>query len=629
MDYRKKLTILITVGFLLFFAPPLWAYDYAVDLSGVESEDDLYDLTEWEYDYDEEEWVYAGGDISEEDYELLRDLFNNPVDLNTASRKELYNLPAMTYPLADRIIAYRERYGPFEKPEDIKKVPGVEDIYPQIEPFATVEKKRKKEERGWKGESRFKFKNTEKDGERPYMYERLRLHAYDRVHLGFLLERDEILDGYTATGSTAIIKNEDTEVRLLRKYIYMAEPQWSAIVGDYGVGFGQGLVFNETGRSKAHGIYYNDATTDRLLGAAFRWKKIPLGKRWLDTTVFYSQDDYDLPSVSTNRTSKTLPDVYREELEGANVTFWWDKKTHLGATWYQSKIDRDFPFEYKSSYWTRFPDKRTFSVAGLDFATKIKRTNLFAEFGRRKDGGDAYLLKALTELERFKLETIYYDYDTDFENPHSKSFGRDTDEKGYRIKGDYKFSRRWKVQGYYKQWKQHSTLVTDDEWRGKIDYSPIKKINLSYYRKWRNNDIDRGGRSRSSTEGETITDNFKCKYRPIKRLRLETSYTFKQKDASKYTNKFQEDQTAYFKVRYDLPKPKGLTLEGRMKYWDTDIHSGRGTRYQEYYLQATEKFTKDVKLRVRYTYKNYTDEGRSPAEDEPKKTVFVQLDIKW
>ena len=614
------------LSIFLLFTFSAWAYDYGVDLSRVRSEEDLRDLAgEWDYDLEE----YVDGEISHEEYELLRDLFNNPVDLNTASRKELYNLPEVTHALADEIIKYREKYGPFESLEDVKKVPGIEEIYDQIEPFATVEKKIPKEERGWKGESRYILKNTQEDGERPYMSERLRLHAYDRVHLGFLGVRDEILDRYTYSAGSVTIPNEDTEVRLLRKYVYMSEPKWQAIAGDYAVGFGQGLVFNETGRSKAHGIYYNDTTTDGLLGTAFRWKKIPLGKRWLDTTVFYSQDDYDLPSISTNRGLKTLPDVYQEELEGANVTFWWDKNTHLGATWYQSKIDRDFPFEYKSSYWTRFPDQRTFSVAGVDFATKIKRTNLFAEFGRRKDAGDAYLLKTLTELERFKLETIYYDYDTNFANPHSKSFGTDTDEKGYYVKGDYKFSKRWKTSAYYKQWKTHSTLVTSDEWKGKIDYSPIKKLTLSYYRKWRNNDIDRNGRGRSAAEGETITDNLKFTYKPIKRLKLETSYTFYQKDVSKYTNKFQEDQTAYFKVHYDLPKPKGLSLEGRMKYWDTDIHTDRGTRYQEYYLQATEKFTKDINLRLRYTYRNYTEETRRPAPDEPQNKIFVQLDIKW
>lgn len=626
IKYLLFIFLLVTCYFLLVTCSA-WAYDYEVDLSRVESEDDLRDLAgEWDFGAEE----YTGGDITDEEYRILKYLFNNPMDLNTANREELYDLPEVTYTLADRIIAYREEYGLLESLEDVKKVPGIKDIYDQIESFAKVKKKRKKkEERGWTGESRFKLSNTWGDGERPYMYERLRLHAYDRVHLGFLGERDDILDGYTYSGGDITIKNEDTEVRFLRKYIYMDEPKWHAIAGDYGVGFGQGLVFNESGRGKAHGIYYNDTTSDRLLGAAFRWKEIPLGRRWLDTTVFYSKDDYDLPSISTNQGSKTLPDVYEEELEGANITFHWDKYTHLGATWYQSKITRDFPFSYKSSYWTRFPDKRTFSVAGMDLATKIKNTNLFAEFSRRKDGGDAYLLKTITELKGFKLETIYYDYDTDFKNPHSKSFGTDTDEKGYYMKGNYKFSKRWKVYGYYKQWKTHSTLITDDEWKGKIDYSPIKKLTLGYYRKWRNNDIDRNGRERSSSEGDTITDNFKCKYSPIKRLKLEADYTFYQKDASKYTNKFQEDQTAYFKVRYDLPQPTGLTLEGRMKYWDTDINTDKGTRYQEYYLQVTEKFTKDIELRVRYTHKNYTNRDYTPAPDEPKETIFVQLDIKW
>ena len=51
-------------------------------------------------------------------------------------------------------------------------------------------------------------------------------------------------------------------------------------------------------------------------------------------------------------------------------------------------------------------------------------------------------------------------------------------------------------------------------------------------------------------------------------------------------------------------------------------------RYKEYYLQITEKFTKNKKLVLRYTHKNYTNWDYT-STPEPVEKIFVQLDIKW
>ena len=47
------------------------------------------------------------------------------ININTATAEELEQLFRIGPAYANRIIEYREKNGPFEKPEDIMKVPGV------------------------------------------------------------------------------------------------------------------------------------------------------------------------------------------------------------------------------------------------------------------------------------------------------------------------------------------------------------------------------------------------------------------------------------------------------------------------------------------------------------------------
>ena len=59
------------------------------------------------------------------------------VNINTANAERLSNLTGVGPVLARRIIAYREKYGPFTRAEDIKNVKGIgpkkfEKMYKQI-----------------------------------------------------------------------------------------------------------------------------------------------------------------------------------------------------------------------------------------------------------------------------------------------------------------------------------------------------------------------------------------------------------------------------------------------------------------------------------------------------------------
>ena len=47
------------------------------------------------------------------------------ININKASVEELTQLQQIGAKYAQRIVEYRDEHGPFEKPEDIMKVPGV------------------------------------------------------------------------------------------------------------------------------------------------------------------------------------------------------------------------------------------------------------------------------------------------------------------------------------------------------------------------------------------------------------------------------------------------------------------------------------------------------------------------
>ena len=47
------------------------------------------------------------------------------VNINTASRSELMKLKGVGREVAEKIIAYREKNGPFQKPEEIRRITGI------------------------------------------------------------------------------------------------------------------------------------------------------------------------------------------------------------------------------------------------------------------------------------------------------------------------------------------------------------------------------------------------------------------------------------------------------------------------------------------------------------------------
>lgn len=64
-----------------------------------------------------------------------------PIDINSATPEQLTEIPGIGTAIAQRIVEFREKEGPFRKVEDLMKVRGIgEKSFQKIRPYVKVGK---------------------------------------------------------------------------------------------------------------------------------------------------------------------------------------------------------------------------------------------------------------------------------------------------------------------------------------------------------------------------------------------------------------------------------------------------------------------------------------------------------
>lgn len=332
---RSNATGRLTVAIALAAASlalPARAEVYDVPIL-VESVEDLRDLVE-------------NGDIDDTIFDRLSSLIDSPLDLNSASRNALFDLPGMSFPMIDKLVDARSKR-PLVSFDDLDALGIPENVQRQIRPFVELVQPQSKsatpkKAKPIKGVIDLRFIDrvadrgadnstmvvddtdptdtiTDTNVTLPALALRARATVVEKVQLGVILLGQERLGSfaYHHEPNRIWLSADEPAFRIQVPKFFAAidRGSWAVIAGTYQAGFGERLVFDTSTRARPDGIYvdeqiseYTDSTrfgaNERMLGVAGTLRGVHLGgTNYLDASLFISYFPRD---VSQNDVDSVL-----------------------------------------------------------------------------------------------------------------------------------------------------------------------------------------------------------------------------------------------------------------------------------------------------------------------------------
>lgn len=307
---RALFLICAALAGVAFTGAPSRANPYESFLD-VETEQDLYD-------------ALSVRQISSDTFERLLDLLARGVDLEVASRQELYELPNLTYGEVDAILAYRgARAGGGGLGDGSGLVAaGVleEQRYLAIAPFLLVRSSAPGlgGVRGW---GQAQARASLQDRGAPPLGVRVRAAGFGWLTAGVAaaVTRQRLDDvRYDPNRQALLAGDPELRVQVPKAYLRWEDERYALLLGSYRAGFGQRLVFDDSGAEQPVGFVIDDQLVSG--GGATRACKLAAG---------------ELPSPCAGEDSagaaRVTPDVrWREALFGVAASA---KRLPLGAGW--------------------------------------------------------------------------------------------------------------------------------------------------------------------------------------------------------------------------------------------------------------------------------------------------------
>ena len=260
--------------------------------------------------------------------------------------------------------------------------------------------------------------------------------------------------------------------------------------------------------------------TNRLAGVAIGLKELPVGKGWLQAHAWGSYQVHRIPQIELvdaaacddprrdedpacgapavyirtgDRTARsstarfaTLPAMYAEGLAGANASYFWSERAHLGVTGFGS-VPRWLVegAELGFQEFSRKPFGGPFGALGLDAAFGFGQQDFFAELARSFDaqpaggGGYAAIARSVTTLPKSEIDVSLRYYGPQYANPYARPVSapdeldglRARDEAGVRLGATAQLRPRVGLRALFDAWRQvssgslHTLLFARTDWR--------------------------------------------------------------------------------------------------------------------------------------------------------------------
>jgi hypothetical protein len=234
---------------LLVLVPrPALAIEYEVFID-IDDEEDLYEL-------------FVTDQISEDTYDALLELRRRGVDLNQATRDQLYTLPNLTYVDVDAILAYRAEVGVIHAPADLIAA-GVlsREKLGAILTFVNAKDKQAKltATHGW---IRYQTAWSQADNTVPPMALQARVTTLRQLTIGisgFVVRQQTGDPVWDPTREALMAPELAPRIRVPKYFVEWNGEKFGVIAGHYQIGFGQRLTIDTTTRYTPNGFVIDDS----------------------------------------------------------------------------------------------------------------------------------------------------------------------------------------------------------------------------------------------------------------------------------------------------------------------------------------------------------------------------------
>lgn len=395
------------------------------------------------------------------------------------------------------------------------------------------------------------------------------------------------------------------------------------------------------------------AWTNRLAGVAVGLKALPLGHGWLQAYAWGSYQvhriaqieivdagvcddpgrDEDLacgappvyvrtgdPTAPASVTAfAALPAMYAEGLAGANTSYFWNDRAHLGLTGYGS-VPRWLVegAELGFQEFSRKPFGGPFGALGVDAAFGFRAQDFFAEVARSFDsqfgGGGGYgaIVRSVTTLPSSEIDVSARYYGSSYVNPYARPVSapdeleglRARDEAGLRLRATTQLGQHVGLRTVVDGWRRLSTGALNGFVFARTDVRIASAWVWALWTEYRSSAVQR------------FLVATRLTYEPVRRLTLSAQFQHRWVGARFGSARFQQDVAAILNVTV---RPVDIVrLRLRVRYDFEDIWDNHRLPQALWaYLDAALTVRDRDMIRVRYDVRVFLDSRESTVARVP------------
>lgn len=473
-------------------------------------------------------------------YEVLFQLYLDPIDINKAEAELLQSTYLMNENQINNLIAYRTSFGALISLYELQAVPGFDiESIERIIPFITLEDRQGRSQkflsrlrneeqayflfrhrRTWETRRGFTPPDTSRSGavssrylgDPNELYVRFRIqHARD-FSIGFTLDKDPG-EQFKWDTKTARYGFNFTSFHVTRYNI----GKWKVIsIGDFQASFGQGLVYGAgnslgkgaetvpTVRRSSRGIVPYTAAMEfgffRGVAATYQLQRFQISllssfspKDGQNQTsndsignVQNSISSFNQSGLHRTASELATKNRFREISIGGNIQYAHPSgKLQTGTNFLTTRFDQPWIRDLRIYNKFEFTGRQN-SVGSIYFNYNWKNFNLFGESAISKSSGRGTVLGLVSSLSRqVDFSLLWRKYDRNFHSFFANSLSESTrpsNETGVYTGIEIRPNSRWKINAYYDYFKfpwlkfRIYAPSNGSEWLTKISYRPSKTL---------------------------------------------------------------------------------------------------------------------------------------------------------